>query len=389
MTGEVRLGDVTKIDVGFPFKSECFSENPQDIRLLRGDNIAQGRLRWAGVKRWPIGSPYDSRYALAPGDVVLAMDRPWIEAGLKQATVRDDDLPAVLVQRVARLRGVDGKLDQGYLAAIVSSGSFSDYLVSVQTGSAVPHISGRQIAEFSLRLPPIGEQRAIAEVLGALDDKIAANTKLAATARELALAMVPTTGDRVTVLEFATLQKTQVDPGTLGDEVVDHYSLPAFDSGDGPELVEARNIKSSKFVVSEPCVLISKLNPRFPRVWDLARVNGRRALASTEFLVLEPREISTSVLWSLLAQPSFGRALESKVAGTSGSHQRVKPIEVLEARVSDPRGWPEESRATIESLASAAMAADAENRTLAEMRDALVPQLISGKLRVRAWTDEV
>jgi type I restriction enzyme S subunit len=37
-------------------------------------------------------------------DVVLAMDRPWIEAGLKFAYLSQDDLPCLLVQRVSRLR---------------------------------------------------------------------------------------------------------------------------------------------------------------------------------------------------------------------------------------------------------------------------------------------
>ena len=42
------------------------------------------------------------------GDVILAMDRPWIEAGLKWAFVRESDLPAFLVQRVARTPCAEG-----------------------------------------------------------------------------------------------------------------------------------------------------------------------------------------------------------------------------------------------------------------------------------------
>ena len=59
------------------------------IRLLRGDNIAPGRVRWDGVKRWSRENAVGlERYALEPGDVVLAMDRPWIPAGLKVAQVQ-------------------------------------------------------------------------------------------------------------------------------------------------------------------------------------------------------------------------------------------------------------------------------------------------------------
>ena len=56
------------------------------MRLVRGDNVIQGQLRWENAARWPSDHQDDiGRYRLEPGDVVLAMDRPWIEAGLKYA----------------------------------------------------------------------------------------------------------------------------------------------------------------------------------------------------------------------------------------------------------------------------------------------------------------
>ena len=77
----VQLGEVAEIKTGFPFKSSSYSEDPSDPKLLRGDNIAQGRVRWDGVKRWPKAQTADvSQYWLQEGDVILAMDRPWIEA---------------------------------------------------------------------------------------------------------------------------------------------------------------------------------------------------------------------------------------------------------------------------------------------------------------------
>ncbi len=99
-----RLADVVDMTFGFAFKSSDFSERRGgDIRLLRGDNIAQGRLRWDGVKRFPIARLAEvERYALECGDIVIAMDRPWIAAGLKYSVVRAADLPSLLVQRVAR-----------------------------------------------------------------------------------------------------------------------------------------------------------------------------------------------------------------------------------------------------------------------------------------------
>src|SRR5437879_4236256 len=99
------LGREVELLTGYPFQSSNYTTSPDGIPLLRGDNVVQGSLRWEGVKRWPKDlvrgvEPYE----LAEGDVVLAMDRPWIEAGLKYAWLRASDLPCLLVQRVARLR---------------------------------------------------------------------------------------------------------------------------------------------------------------------------------------------------------------------------------------------------------------------------------------------
>lgn len=185
----VQLGDVTEIQTGFPFKSSDYSEDPSDPKLLRGDNIAQGRVRWDGVKRWPQARTAEvAHYWLKEGDIILAMDRPWIEAGLKYCVIHRDDLPCLLVQRVARLRGTKG-LDNQFLRYLIGSPSFTDHVLAVQTGTAVPHISSKQIQSFRFDLPPLPEQCAIAATLGALDDKIELNRKMNATLEAMARAL--------------------------------------------------------------------------------------------------------------------------------------------------------------------------------------------------------
>lgn len=228
-----KLGEVVDLTFGNAFKSSEFTENPSDLRLLRGDNIGQGRLRWDGVRRFPQSRAAEvERYRLALGDVVIAMDRPWIGAGLKFSVVRGSDLPCLLVQRVARLRAKDG-LDQGYLSAIIGSKAFTDYVVGVQTGSAVPHISGSQIADFEMPpLPPLDEQREIAATLGALDDKIESNRRAIRLMESLGSHLLeqhlqldaygfPSYGDRtlgdvLAVLETGSRPRGGVSPDTNG-----------------------------------------------------------------------------------------------------------------------------------------------------------------------------
>ena len=185
----VQLGAVTELLTGFPFKSEQYTDDHHAPRLLRGDNVAQGTLRWSGAKRWAANATrVDAGYWLQEGDVVLAMDRPWIEAGLKYASVRRADLPALLVQWVARLRGSE-RLHTRFLHYVIGSRDFTQYVTSVQTGTAVPHISARQIKDFAFRLPSLSEQGAIAHILGTLDDKIELNRRTNETLEAMARAL--------------------------------------------------------------------------------------------------------------------------------------------------------------------------------------------------------
>jgi type I restriction enzyme S subunit len=185
----VELGDVTDLLTGFPFRSAAYTTDPAAPRLLRGDNVAQGNLRWDGAKRWPKDATDDvEQYYLKEGDVILAMDRPWIEVGLKYGAVQKSDLPALLVQRVARLRGTNA-LDTAFLRYIIGSRAFTEHVLAVQTGTAVPHISGGQIKSFQFKLPRIEEQRAIAYILGTLDDKIELNRRMNETLEAMARAL--------------------------------------------------------------------------------------------------------------------------------------------------------------------------------------------------------
>ncbi len=159
------LGNEIDLLAGFAFKSAKYTDDENSIRLLRGDNIIQGCLRWDDVKRWPVNDIKDyKRYQLEEGDVVLAMDRPWVKAGLKHAIISAADLPCLLVQRTARMRGKE-KIDNRFLMYLIRSEAFIRHILGVQTGIGVPHISGQQILDFEFFKPPMATQRRIVDNL--------------------------------------------------------------------------------------------------------------------------------------------------------------------------------------------------------------------------------
>jgi type I restriction enzyme S subunit len=424
MAGDARqctLGEAADLATGFPFKSSEFSDAAGDTRLLRGDNVAQGFIRWDGVKRWSELKQV-SNYLLRPGDVVLAMDRPWIEAGLKHATLTEADCPSLLVQRVARLRAKPG-VDQRYLGYVIRSADFTNYVLGIQTGTAVPHISGGQIKAYSFILPALKDQKKAAELLGLFDDKIELNRCIVETLEEMVAALfrdwfvdfrpvhdkaegLPSrlTGDVADLFpdsfgddglpdgwrnfsldEIVVSERASQDPAALGNQHVDHFSLPAFDGGRRPMRESARTIKSLKLDITAPVVLFSKLNPDTPRVWPVLRPTGRPMLASTEFLALKPRAGRTtlSFLTSLLLSDAFRSKAAGMVTGTSKSHQRVQPAALLQTRWPVP---PQSIAQAFDVRASAMLSrideARRESDALIGLRDTLLPRLISGELRV-------
>jgi type I restriction enzyme S subunit len=169
---------------GFPFKSDSYTDNEQDIRLLRGDNIEPLSLRWKGVKKWPLSALDTLKdYSLEQGDIVIAMDRTWVSAGLKVAEVKQMDLPCLLVQRVARLRSKPS-LVQSFLKQLFITLNFEQYVKGVQTETAVPHISSQQIKDFPILVPPLPEQIKIASILSTWDNAINTVQKLLANSQQ-------------------------------------------------------------------------------------------------------------------------------------------------------------------------------------------------------------
>ena len=190
MGGEWRESTVAKevnILLGFAFKSADFEIEPPGYRLVRGDNVKRGTLEWGEKTRyWRNLTPDLERYSLRAGDVVIGMDGSRV--GENFARIAPEDLPALLVQRVACLRARK-ELDQNFLRYLICNPEFTRHIKAVHTGTSIPHISGGQIGGYPIWVPPINEQRAIAHILGTLDDKIELNRRMSETLEAITQAL--------------------------------------------------------------------------------------------------------------------------------------------------------------------------------------------------------
>ena len=417
------LRDVADILTGYPFKSEFYVSDVDAPRLLRGDNVAQGTIRWNGVKRWgPEPSEKIEPYWLGEGDVVLAMDRPWIEAGLKFALIREADLPALLVQRVACLRGSDRLMD-GFLHYVVASREFTDYVLSVQTGTAVPHISGNQIGEYEFLLPSLPEQRTIAHILGTLDDKIELNRRMNETLEAMARALFKSWFVDFEPVRAKAAGRDSGLPQPLADLFPAH--LADSDLGEIPEGWEAGTIAALSAL--NPETWTKGERPAEIRYIDLSNTKRGRIEAITPYAAAEApsraqrvlRPGDTIVGTVRPGNDSYALVSESGLTGSTGfAVLRPKAIEFTEfvylaatsadsidalAHLADGAAYPavrpdvvaatpivrpDDGVLTRFSSAAGALLRKMahnveESRTLAALRDNLLPNLISGELRIK------
>jgi type I restriction enzyme S subunit len=157
-----KLRHLIEVTPGFAFPSDGFSEYGEGHRLLRGVNVGVGVCRWDETVYW--AREVDARvneYRLEVGDLVLGMDRPWISEGTRIAQIQPSDLPALCVQRVARIRAKAGSFLE-YIRIVLASQAFQAYLEADLTGVSVPHISERQILGFPVRALSFDDQVSIA-----------------------------------------------------------------------------------------------------------------------------------------------------------------------------------------------------------------------------------
>jgi type I restriction enzyme S subunit len=169
---ETCVGNEINLLTGNAFKSKEYVTDSDSVKLLRGDNIMQGYFRWDGAKYWPNDRVDEfEKFLLSEGDIVLAMDRTWVKAGMKFAKITKNELPCLLLQRVARLRCKES-MDKDLLYFLMGSKLFESYVLSIQTGLGVPHISGKQIQSFVFSKPDIETQKEISCKLSSLSQEV-------------------------------------------------------------------------------------------------------------------------------------------------------------------------------------------------------------------------
>lgn len=385
------LSSYIRVKHGFAFSGAEFSDDPSLPTLVTPGNFAiGGGFKETRTKTY--AGEYPAEYKLSTGDLIISMtdlSKEGDTLGLPAVVPEGDYLHN---QRVGLVEIVATEcVDSRFLSYFLRTSRYRAHILGTASGSTVRHTSPSRIGSFETSFPPIHEQTAIAEVLTALDDKIAANTKIAETASELAIAEF-----RLKVRHLPLSDRTFADVSKVSGGGTPSTSVAEFWNGDvlwatptdvtalqGPYLADT----SRRISEAGLAACASELYPAGSILMTSRATIGAFALAQNPmavnqgFIVVQPHDPDLQ-LWFFHEMRSRVDEFVSLANGATFLELSRGNFKKFKVRLAEPHVM-KEFVALAEPLHMAAANALSENTKLAYTRDALLPQLMSGKLRVK------
>ena len=373
-----------------PFGSKITKENyvPSGIPVVRGVNLARGIFvddDFVFITQEKVDEIMSA--VVEPGDLIFTHRGTIGQVSMIPRRPRFDRYVIGSSQVKTRL-DESKSLPEFYYYWFQSSEGQRSILANASTvgvpGIATPLTS---IRKLRVPFPSLDEQRAIAGVLGALDDKIAVNGRIAATVDSLVSCMyqkaVASAGgpEDVTLGEIADVNVNSTKPASGGNLRYVDISSVGVGVYDWPERIswtEAPGRARRKASVGDT-------------VWSTVRPNRRshalvldgdpELVFSTGLAVLSPRTVGPALLYEATRTAGFQSYLENVAEGSAYPAVRADRFKSAPV-VLPPQDAREEFETTAMNLRRRTYQATVESRTLASLRDSLLPQLMSGKLRV-------
>lgn len=387
-----KLADLINIKHGFAFKGEYFGEDPDGPIIVTPGNFAIGGGFKEGKPKSYSGEIPDG-FTLSEGDLVITMtDLSKAADTLGYAGLIPGGKTYLHNQRIGRVYILKPeKVESNFLHYALRTNTYRHHVVAGATGTTVKHTSPTRICQYVLSLPPVSEQRAIAEMLGALDDKIAVNERISATSRGLALALLSQALLVDEVLEFEVdsvcSELTRgVSPGysELPDDLV-VLNQKCIRNG-RVSLAPARRtvrgkVKSPKLLRRDDVLVNSTGVGTLGRVarWNSeseATVDSHITIVRFDDSVVDPVCAGFAML---RAQPEIEAMGEGSTGQTELRRTQLGGLEItLPSAVQQQHLRPK-----LDALEARSDQALAESEALTALRDALLPQLMSGRLRVK------
>jgi type I restriction enzyme, S subunit len=396
----VRLGDVAEVRHGFAFKGRFFSDSPTQFALFTRRNFAVGGgFRFDGQRYYD--GPIDERFVLSPGDLMIALTDLSKEGDLLGFPARvptGNGVRYLHNQRVGRVVITrPDEINDRYLYCLFRAPHYRRHVLSTASQTTVRDTAPSRLHAYEFLLPPVREQRRIAGVLGALDDKIERDLRLAVDLERLAalhfrhlfcvIEGAEPLGDHVQVAKGRSYKS-----GELIDSPTALVTLKSIRRGGGysPGGLKpyAGDYKPEQVVnPGEIVVAQTDLTQAADVIGEPAIVSGRMPyetlVASLDLAIVRPRgdRISRLFVYHLLLSEPFQQHAYAYSNGSTVLHLSKEAIPSFAFEPPEPDRLAAFDRLA-EPLFDLAEALENEAETLNAIRDALLPKLLSGGICV-------
>ncbi len=389
---EYKLGDLVDINKHSLGKDFAFEE----VEYLDTGSVTEGKISGYQIFK-VIDAPNRAKRTVQANDVIYSTVRP-IQ---RHFAILKNPSPQTVVSTGFAVLTSREMIDPYFLYFYLTQDEIINYLDSIAEGStsAYPSLTPDVIADLDISLPPLPEQRAIAGVLSSLDDKIDLLHRQNKTLEALAETLfrqwfVPVRrndsegGEEAENLRIMKLEElVEFDPIERIDRTQEYryFDMKCLSEN---SMMMADGIKralSSGSSFRNGDTLLAKITPCLENgktgfVMDLEP--NEVARGSTEFIVLRPKlGISPYYVYCLARSPDFRNIAIQSMTGTSG-RQRVQTLMLKKYEVRCSKEKMEQFNSSCEPLFLKVHQNQTNIRTLTQMRDTLLPKLMSGEVRV-------
>ncbi|MGH8590151.1 MAG: restriction endonuclease subunit S [Gammaproteobacteria bacterium] len=400
-----------------------------------GELFAHPRLRAVPMKRVELSGSESERFTLSKGDLLFARRSLVAEGAGKCSVVLDINEPTTFESSIIRARPDNAKAEPLFLYYFFNSTAGLHFLDTIRRQVAVAGITGSDLSRLEIPVPPLLEQRAIAHILGTLDDKIELNRRMNETLETMARALfkswfvdfdpvrakaegcdpglpqpladlfpdrfvdselgeipegweMAVVGDRVRCIKGKSYKREHLQDGDTA-----LVTLKSFARGGGYRSDGLKGYAGD--FKGEQVVRAGELVVACTDVTQAAEVVGKPALvrssdefatlvASLDVVVVRPRNDSVSVpfLYCLFRTDQFSDHTYAHSTGTTVLHLSKDAVPSYRF-VLPTKNVANAFECIAELLFKRLDENERESRTLAVLRDTLLPKLISGELRVK------
>ena len=344
-----------------------------------GTPLLNGPTEFGDYHPTPVQFTTDARKFSVPNDILFCV------RGSTTGRMNWTDQKYAIGRGIAAMRHRSGSEYRYFLKALIDF--HLGKLLASATGSTFPNVSREQLANLDCDIPSLPEQRAIAGILGALDDKIEVGRRINATLESIARAMfhqwfveneeignweIGKLGDFAENIR-RVVNAEEIAPGAyyIGLEHMPRKSIALAD------WVDASELASNKFIFEEGEFLFGKLRPYFHKV-GVAPVDG---ICSTDILVIAPK--SPDWYGFILGHISSDELINYTNAASTGTKMpRTNWSDIARYEVAIPTiKIAKEYNEILFPITHQIRANVMQSRTLASLRDSLLPKLMSGEVR--------